>query len=104
MASPEMKQRILLFSTTSLLLVAGALWIFYGSGASPEFVPTAGRSWTEIHLPAPSYSPVEKLRAKTVAGNDKFIVETRERELRQPLKTLQRLFLHPGSETAVKEY
>ena len=99
-----MKQRTLLFSTASLLLIAGVFWVFYGPGASPEFVPAAGRSWTEIQLPTPSYSPVEKLRVKTVAGNDKFIVETRERELRQPLKTLQRLFLQPGSETAVKEY
>ena len=100
-----MKTRVLLFSTAAILVIAGACWIFYGPETSPGFIPApAGQAWSGIELPAPSYSPVEKLRAKTVAGKDKFIVETREREVREPLKTLQKLFLEPGSKEAIEQY
>ena len=100
-----MKKRNLLLPTIILLLSAATLWLLYSSGDGPASAPApAGEAWTGIELPAPSYSPVERLRAKTVAGNDKFIVETREREIRGPLQALQRLFLEPGSPEAVDGY
>lgn len=100
-----MKKRNLLLPTIILLLSAAALWLLYSSGDGPASAPApAGRAWTGIELPAPPYSPVERLRSKTVSGNDKFIVETREREIREPLRALRRLFLEPDSPEAVTGY
>ncbi len=100
-----MKKRNLLLPTIILLLSAAVLWLLYSSGDGPASAPApAGRAWTGIELPAPPYSPVERLRSKTVAGNDKFIVETREREIREPLRALRRLFLEPDSPEAVTGY
>ena len=100
-----MKKRNLLLPTIILLLSAAALWLLYSSGDGPASAPApAGRAWTGIELPAPPDSPVERLRAKTVSGNDKFIVETREREIREPLRALRRLFLEPDSPEAVTGY
>ena len=98
-----MKKRSLLLPTVILLLSVTSMWIFYSSTGDPASSPVS-RAWTGIELSAPSYSPVEQLRDKTIAGNDKFIVETREREIRQPLQALQRLFLEPNSRAAVDGY
>ena len=100
-----MNKRSLLLPTIILLLGAAALWTFYNPGNEPASAPDpVGRAWTGIELPIPAYSPVERLRVKTIAGNDKFIVETREREIREPLQALQRLFLDPGSPEASAGY
>ena len=100
---PRMNRRTLMTAAIILSAMAG-LWLFYSSPAkqAPGSGATAGgAAWTGIKLPPPSYSPVERLRSKTVAGNDSFTVETRELEIRQPLKILQQLFLQPDSpETA----
>ena len=101
---PGMNRRTLLITTAIILSAMAGLWLFYSTPTkpAPDSAATAGgAAWTGIKLPPPSYSPVERLRTKTVAGNDSFTVETRELEIRQPLKILQQLFLQPDSpETA----
>ena len=90
-----------------VLLAMAGLWVLHSAlnKPAPGSAPgSQGRVWTDIRLPSASSSPVERLRDKTVSGNDNFTVETREREIRGPLRILQRLFLEPGSREAVKDY
>jgi hypothetical protein len=53
---------------------------------------------TRIELPAIAPSPVESLRAKTGAGQDRFTVEAADESLEPRLDVLKRAFLDPESD------